>query len=145
MMLVGTSSSPSSATTKVLPLKSTARLAVAPASAIASSCVAPPAALLAVAGDDEERVVDPEREPHAEEHVHDEDGEAELEREQRDEAEPDHDRDDRHQHGNQSGDDRAEHEQQDHERGGKPEAKLTVLQVAGREGAEVVCRRCGRR
>ena len=41
MMLVGTISSPSRATTKMLPLKSTARLAVAPERAIACSLSAP--------------------------------------------------------------------------------------------------------
>ena len=60
----GTSSIPISAITNIEPLKSTARLAVAPAAAIASSSTRPSAALLPVARDDEQRVVDPEREPH---------------------------------------------------------------------------------
>ena len=64
MIEVGTMNMPISATTNVLPLKSTARLAVAPASAIASSFARPEPALLAVARDDEQRVVDPERQPH---------------------------------------------------------------------------------
>ena len=41
MIDVGTRNIPSSATTNVLPLKSTARLAVAPACAIASSFASP--------------------------------------------------------------------------------------------------------
>ena len=41
MIVVGTSSIPNSATTKAEPLNSTARLAVAPAAAIASSCSRP--------------------------------------------------------------------------------------------------------
>ena len=65
MMFVGTSSIPNSATTNVVPLKSTARLAVAPASRIASSFAVPARPLLAVARDHEQRVVDPEREAHA--------------------------------------------------------------------------------
>ena len=77
MIEFGTSSIPNIATTKTVPLKRTARLAVAPAASIAASSLSPRAPLLAVPGDDEERVVDPEREAHAGEHVHDEDRELE--------------------------------------------------------------------
>ncbi len=64
MIVSGTRSMPDIASTKAMPLKSTARLAVAPGAAIASTFSRPRAALLAEARDDEERVVDPEREPH---------------------------------------------------------------------------------
>ena len=125
MIEVGTRSIPSRATTNVLPLKSTARLAVAPA--VGSSVLREPARpLLAVAGDDEQRVVDPERQPHPGEHVHGEDREVELEREQRHDPEADEDRDERHQHRDQAGDDGAEHEHQDDERRGQPERELAV-------------------
>ena len=76
-IVLGTSSSPNIARTKASPLKSTARLAVAPATAIASSFSRPRRALLAEAREDEQRVVDPEREAHAGDHVHDEDRELE--------------------------------------------------------------------
>ena len=83
MIEFGTSSIPNIATTNTVPLNSTARLAVAPDASIAPSSSRPLAPLLAVARDDEERVVDPEREAHAREHVHDEDRELELLREER--------------------------------------------------------------
>ena len=51
----GTSSRPDMASTNAMPLNSTARLAVAPDGAIASSLTAPRRALVAVARDDEER------------------------------------------------------------------------------------------
>ena len=98
----------------------------------------PPRPLLAVAGDDEQRVVDPEREPHPGEHVHGEDGEVELEREQGHDPETDEDRDERHQHRDQAGDDGAEHEHQDDERSGQAERELAVLEVPLRQRVEVV-------
>ena len=141
MIEVGTMNIPSSATTNVLPLKSTARLAVAPATRDRVVLGEPVRALLAVARDDEQRVVDPEREPHPREHVHDEDRELELEREDRDEAERDDDREDRHQHGHEPGDDGAEDEHEDDERGRQAEGELALLEVLLRLLAEVVVRR----
>ena len=96
---------------------------------------------LAEARDDEERVVDPERQSHPGEHVHDEHREAELEREQGDEAEADQDREDRHQHRHQPRDHSAENEEEHHQRGREPELELAVLEVALGERVEVVCDR----
>ena len=140
MIVVGTRNMPSSATTNVLPLNSTARLAVAPASRSRPPSTGR-APLLAVAGDDEQRVVDPEREAHADQHVHDEDGEVELEREQRDEPERDEDREDREQHRHEPRDDGAEHEHEHDQRRRQPEGELAVLEVPLRLLAEVVWRR----
>ena len=94
--------------------------------------------LLAVARDHKQRVVDPERQAHPAEHVHDEDREAELEREQRDDPEADEDREHRHQQRHEPGDDRAEDEHQHDDRGRQPELELSVLEVALGERAEVV-------
>ena len=119
MIEFGTSSIPNIATTKTLPLKSTARLAVAPDASIASSsCL--PGTLLPVPGDHEQRVVDAQREAHAREHVDHEHRELELLRQECRQPERDHDCHDRHQQRYEPGDDRAEHEQQDHESGGSP-------------------------
>ncbi len=141
MIEFGTSSIPNIATTKTVPLKSTARLAVAPEASIASELAAAVTALLAVARDDEQRVVDPEREPHAGEHVHEEDRELELLGEDRAQPERDEDRDERHQQRDQAGDDGAEHEQEDDQRGGKAELELALLEVLLREEVEVVVER----
>ena len=104
--------------------------------------LAPPlASLLSVTGNDEERVVDPQRETHAGEHVDDEHRELELLREQRGQAERDDDRHDRHQERYEPGDDRAEDEEQDDERGGQSELELAVLQVLLRKEVEVVVER----
>ena len=73
-------------------------------------------ALLAVARDHEQRVVDPERETHPREHVHDEDRELPGLRDDGDEAETDDDRRNRHQDRHQAGDDGAEHEHEDDQR-----------------------------
>ena len=97
--------------------------------------------LLAIARDDEQRVVDPERETHAREHVHDEDRELELLGEDRREPERDDDRDDRHQQRDQPGDDRAEDEEQDDQGSGEPELKLALLEILLREEVEVVVER----
>ena len=96
---------------------------------------------LAVARDDEERVVDPEREAHPREHVHDEDRELELLREDRGEPERDDDRDDRHQQRDEPGDDGAEDEQQDDQRRREPELQLALLEILLREQVEVVVER----
>ena len=145
MIEFGTSSIPSIATTKTLPLKKH-RPARGRAGGLDRRELAPPlASLLAVTGDDEERVVDPERETHAREHVDDEDRELELLREQRGQAERDDDRHDRHQERYEPGDDRAEDEEQDDERSRQSELELAVLQVLLREEVEVVVERLGAR
>src|SRR5262249_59416263 len=100
--------------------------------------VAASAALLAVARDDEQRVVDPERETHSCEHVHEEHRELELLGEQRGESKRDHYRDDRHQQRHQTRHDGTEDEEQDDERGWKTELELTVLEILLREEVEVV-------
>ena len=141
MIEVGTMNMPSSAITNVEPLKSTARLAVAPDARDRVLLGEPVPALLSVPGDDEQRVVDPEREPHPREHVHDEDRERELERDERDEPERDDDREDRHQHGHDAGDDRAEDEDEDDQRRGQAERELAGLEILLRLLAEVVVRR----
>ena len=93
-------------------------------------------ALLAVAREDEQRVVDPEREPHPGEHVGGEDRERKGLPDERRERERDHDRDDRQQqrdsrhHG-------AEDDQQHDERSRQPESQLAVLQVLLRQRREV--------
>ena len=141
MIEFGTSSIPNIATTKAVPLKTTARLAVAPEARDRVELLAAAAALLAVAGDDEERVVDPEREAHPGEHVHDEDRELERLREERGEPQRDDDRDDRHQQRDEPGDDRAEHEQEDDQRRGQAELELALLEILLREQVEVVVER----
>ncbi len=60
---------PTSAKTTVMPEKSTARLAVAPAMLDRVEFGQPAPPLLAVALDDEERVVDPDREPDHRDHA----------------------------------------------------------------------------
>ena len=98
----------------------------------------PVRALLAVAGDDEERVVDPERETHPREHVDGEGRERELERDDRDQAERDDDREDRHQERDEPRDDRAEDEHEDDERDRQPEPELAALEILLRLLPEVV-------
>ena len=70
MIVLGTISRPSMASTKALPL-STARLAVAPAREMASDGRRR-RALLAHPGDHEQAVIDPEGQAHGREHVDDE-------------------------------------------------------------------------
>ena len=98
----------------------------------------PVPALLSVTRHDEQRVVDPEREPHPREHVHDEDRERELEGDDRDEAERDDDREDRHQHGHEPGEDGPEDEHEDDQRGGEAKGELALLEIRLRLLAEVV-------
>ena len=98
-------------------------------------------ALLAVTRDDEQRVVDPEREPHRDEHVHDEHRELDRLRHERGQPERDDDRDDRHQQRDEPGDDRAEDEQEDDQRRGQAELELARLQVVLRQLVEVVVER----
>jgi hypothetical protein len=97
--------------------------------------------LLPIARDDEQRVVDPERETHSREHVHDEDRELELLREDRGQPERDDDRHDRHQQRNEPGDDGSEDQQQDDQRRREPELQLALLEILLRELVEVVVER----
>ena len=138
MIELGTSSIPNMAITNTVPLKTTARLAVSPETLDRGVLLAPLGPLLAVAGDDEQGVVDPEREPHPREHVDDEDGKLEPLGEERDEAEGDDDRDARHQDRNEPRHDRSEDEQEDDERCRKAELELAGLEVLLREQIEVV-------
>ncbi len=102
---------------------------------------APVSPLLAVARDDEQRVVDPQRESHRDEHVHDEHRELDRLRHERCQPERDDDRDDRHQQGDEPCDDSAEDEQQDDQRCRQPELELPRLQVVLRQLVEVVVER----
>ncbi len=133
----GMSSMPSSATTTVMPLKNTARLAVEPVAAIASYFVEARAALLAVAGDDEQRVVDADGEAHHRDDVGDEERELENLAEQRGDADGDEDREDaeneRHAGRNERPEDEDEHEQGDR----YPEG-LAALEVVLGLGLELV-------
>jgi hypothetical protein len=97
--------------------------------------------LFAIAGEGEERVVDPEGEAHPDQHVLGEDRQVVGLRQQRDERERNDDRDDREQEGHKSGNDRAEDEQQDHERGRSAEEELAILQILQRGGVLVGVRR----
>ncbi len=94
--------------------------------------------LFAEAADDEERVVDAEREPHPREHVDDEEGDLPDLADDRDERERDDDRDDREQDRDQPRDDGAEDEQQHDQRRRQPEEELALLQILVREREEVV-------
>ena len=96
------------------------------------------AALLAEARDDEERVVDPEREPHRGQHVDDEERELPGLAHERDERQRDRDRDDREQERDERGDDGAEHEQEDEQRRGQAEEELAFLQILVRDREEVL-------
>ena len=97
--------------------------------------------LLPIAGEGEERVVDPEGEAHPDQHVLGEDGEVVCLRQERHERERDHDRDDREHERNEAGDDRAEDEQQDDERERSAEEELALLQILERRGVLVGVRR----
>ena len=140
MIVLCTSSRPVIASTNALPLKRTARFAVAPAAAIASRLLAPARALLAKARHDEERVVDPEREAHPDQHVRDEQRQLPLGGDERGQAERHRDRDDRKQQRQRRGDERAEDDHEHDQRGGQTETQLAVLQVALRHLSEVVDR-----
>ena len=91
----GTISMPTRASTTVTPLKRTARLAVEPAGADRVVHLATRGPLLAVAGEDEERVVDPDGEAHHRQHVHDEERELEDLADGGRDRQRDDDRDDR--------------------------------------------------
>ena len=98
-------------------------------------------AFFAQARDDEQRVVDPEREAHRDDHVQDEQVELERLADDGGDAERDDDRDDRHQHRDRDADERADDEQQHDQRGGQPELQLALAQVARRELREVAIER----
>ena len=134
----GTSSIPVMAITNAVPLKRTARLAVRPVATTASTFSVAPCPLFAEAADDEEGVVDAEREPHPREHVDDEEGDLPDLADDRDERERDDDRDDREQDRDQPRDDGAEDEQQHDQRRRQPEEELALLQILVREREEVV-------
>ena len=97
--------------------------------------------LLPIAGEGEERVVDPEGEAHADQHVLGEDGEVVRLRQERHERERDDDRDDREHERNEARDDCAEDEQQDDERERSAEEELALLQILERRGVLVGVRR----
>ena len=73
MIVLGTSRRPTMASVNAMPLKRTARLALEANGGYRVELLASVEPLLAVAGEDEQRVVDPEREPHPSEHVGGED------------------------------------------------------------------------
>jgi hypothetical protein len=124
----GTSSIPIIASVNAVPLKTTARVAVRDredgllrrASAVA---------FLPWTRDDEQRVVDPERQSHRDDHVRDE--EVQLERVPDDcgDTQRDDDRVERHQHRDRRARRRAEDEQQHHQRGRQAELQLTLAEV----------------
>ena len=82
-----------------------------------------------IAADDEERVVDAEREAHAREHVHDEDREVERLPDERGQGKRDDDGHERCEYRHEAGDDRAEDEKQDDQRGGDTELELPLLEI----------------
>ena len=85
--------------------------------------------LLAQARDDEERVVDPQRQSHRHEHVDDEDVHVEELTDHRDQAEGDDDRDQGHQQRDRHPNHGADDQQQDDQRRRQPELELTLLKV----------------
>ena len=97
--------------------------------------------LLPVPGDGEERVVDPEGEAHADEHVLREDGEVVRLRQDRHERERDDDGGHREHERHEARDDGAEDEQQDDERQRGAEEELALLQILERCGVFVGVRR----
>ena len=102
-------------------------------------------AFLAQAGDDEQRVVDAEREAHRDDHVQDEQVERERLPDDRGDGERDDDRDDRHQHRDRHAEQRADHQQQHDECGRQPELQLALAQVARGELLEVAVERVAAR
>ena len=105
------------------------------------ACPAAAVALLAQPGDDEQRVVDAEREAHRDDHVQDEQVERERLPDDRGDGERDDDRDDRHQHRDRDAEQRADHQQQHDERRRQPELQLALAQVARGELLEVAVQR----
>ena len=137
----GTSSIAIIASANAVPLKTTARVAVLATVRIASRVAAAAVALLAQPRDDEQRVVDAQREPHRDDHVHDEQVELERLPDDRGDGERDDDRDDRHQHRDRHAEERADHQQQHDQRRRQPELQLALAQVARGELLEVTIER----
>ena len=149
-IVVGTISMPTSATTTVMPLNSTARLAVPPAASIAARACRAGRPLLAVAGDDEQHVVDADREAHHRDHVRHEERQLEDLADERGQRQRDDDRDARQHQRQQGRDERAEHDQQDHERDRDADRLAASDEVAsrrpsGRRGRSTPVRRRARR
>ena len=136
-IVCGTRNMPISASTTVAPENSTARLAVAPATATASSTRAAGAALLAEAGDDEQRVVDPDRQAHHHEHVDDDEVEDERLADAGDDGQRDDDARDRHADRHDRRHDAAEDDDQDEQREREPE-DLAAREVLLGGAAEVL-------
>ena len=88
--------------------------------------------LLPKAGEGEERVIDPEREAHADQHVLGEDRKVVRLRQECHERERDHDRRNGEHERNEARDDRAKDEQQDDERERRAEEELALLQILQR-------------
>jgi hypothetical protein len=103
--------------------------------------IEPPAAFLPETGDNEQRVVDAERQAHAGHHVDDEDRQAELLRDDGGDPKADDDRHQGHEHRHESGHHRPEHEQQDDDGDRQPEVDLAVAQVTGGQCGEVIADR----
>jgi hypothetical protein len=93
---------------------------------------------LSEARDHEQRIVDPEREPHPGQHVDREDREAEHVAEHRHERESHDDRRQCDQERDKPGDNRPEDEQEDDQRRGQPELELARSEIVFRELVEVV-------
>ena len=102
-------------------------------------------AFLAQAGDDEQRVVDAQREAHRDDHVQDEQVQRERLPDDRGDGQRDDDRDDRHQHRDRHAEQRPDHQQQDHECRRQPELQLTLAQIARGELLEVTIERVAAR
>ena len=98
-------------------------------------------ALLAQAGDDEQRVVDAQRKPHRDDHVQDEQVERERLPDNRGDSERDDDRDDRHQHRNHHAEERPYHQQQNDQGRRQPELQLALAEVARGELLKVAVQR----
>ncbi len=100
--------------------------------------LAPLGALLAEAAEDEERVVDTQRESHPEDHVRDEDREIEHLAEQRRQRQRHDDGENRQHEWDHAGDHGSEDEQEDDQGGRRAEEELALLQVLLRELGEVL-------
>ena len=104
----------------------------------------PAPALFPEPREDEERVVDPEREPHRRDHVHHEERDLERLADERSQCDRDHDREQAEQDRHEARHDRPEHEHEDDQRRRQPDQQLALLQVllgellevgVGRQGA----------
>ena len=104
----------------------------------------PAHALFPVAGKDEERVVDPEREAHRRDHVHDEEGDIECLADESGQGNCDHDRQKPEHDRHEACHDRSENKHENDQRRRQPDQELALLQVflgellevgVGRQGA----------